>query len=73
MENRIEERVAKLEGAVEEARLQLGRLSERVARIDGVVEQISLRIATLENRFTWMLGIQISMWVTIILAVLVRK
>ena len=58
-------------------------LEERVARIEGFLEQMDKRLNHLEsevrelrrdlnNRFFWLLGVQISMWVTIILAVLIK-
>jgi len=58
-------------------------LEERVARIEGILEQVDKRLNHLEsevrelrrdlnNRFFWLLGIQISMWVTIILAILFK-
>jgi hypothetical protein len=58
-------------------------LEERVARIEGIVEQMDKRLNHLEsemrdlrrdlnNRFLWLLGVQISMWVTIILAILFK-
>jgi hypothetical protein len=45
-------------------------LEERVARIEGS-EVRELR-RDLNNRFFWLLGVQISMWVTIILAILFK-
>jgi hypothetical protein len=58
-------------------------LEERVARIEGFLEQMDKRLNHLEsevrelrrdlnNRFFWLLGVQISMWVTIILAILFK-
>jgi hypothetical protein len=58
-------------------------LEERVARIEGFLEQMDKRLNHLEsevrelrrdlnNRFFWLLGVQISMWVTIILAILIK-
>jgi hypothetical protein len=58
-------------------------LEERVARIEGILEQVDKRLNHLEsevrelrrdlnNRFFWLLGVQISMWVTIILAILFK-
>jgi len=58
-------------------------LEERVARIEGILEQMDKRLNHMEseirdlrkdlsNRFYWLLGIQISMWVTIILAIIFR-
>jgi hypothetical protein len=58
-------------------------LEKRVARMEGILEQVGKRLNHLEsevrelrrglnNRFFWLLGIQISMWVTIILAILFK-
>lgn len=58
-------------------------LEERVARIEGMVEQMDRRLNHIEmeleelrrelnSRFFWLLGVQISMWVTIILAILFK-
>ncbi|MCR6691714.1 MAG: hypothetical protein MRT15_04950 [archaeon YNP-LCB-003-016] len=58
-------------------------LEERVARIEGILEQMDKRLNHIEseirdlrrdlsNRFYWLLGIQISMWVTIILAIIFK-
>jgi hypothetical protein len=58
-------------------------LEERVARIEGIVEQMDKRLNHIEselrdlrmdlnNRFFWLLGVQISTWVTIILAILLK-
>jgi len=58
-------------------------LEERMAKVEGTVEQIDKRLNHLESelrelrkdlntRFYWLLGIQISMWVTIILAILIK-
>jgi hypothetical protein len=58
-------------------------LEERVARIEGILEQMDKRLNHIEselrdlrrdlnNRFLWILGVLITMWVTIILAILIR-
>jgi hypothetical protein len=58
-------------------------LEGRVARIEGMVEQMDRRLNHIEteleelrrelnSRFLWLLGVQISMWVTIILAILFK-
>jgi hypothetical protein len=58
-------------------------LEERVARIEGTVEQMDRRLNHIEtelgelrrelnSRFLWLLGVQISMWVTIMLAILFK-
>jgi hypothetical protein len=61
---------------------------ERLARLQGSIEQIAPRLSTLEQdlragfdrmetrvetRFYWLLGTILAMWVTIILAVLLRS
>jgi len=54
-----------------------------MAKVEGTVEQIDKRLNHLESelrelrkdlntRFYWLLGVQISMWVTIILAILIK-
>jgi C4-type Zn-finger protein len=58
-------------------------MEERVAKIEGILEQVDKRLNRLEsevrelrrdlnNRFFWLLGVQISMWVTIILEILFK-
>ncbi len=58
-------------------------LEERMARIEGIVEQMDKRLNHIEdeiveirkdlnNRFFWLLGVQISMWITIILAIILK-
>jgi hypothetical protein len=60
-----------------------GSLEERVARIEGILEQMDKRLNHIEselrdlrrdlnNRFLWILGVLITMWVTIILAILIK-
>ena len=54
-----------------------------MARVEGILGQMDKRLNHLESelrelrkdlntRFYWLLGIQISMWVTIILAILIK-
>jgi tetrahydromethanopterin S-methyltransferase subunit B len=61
----------------------MSNLEERVAKVEGIVEQMDKRLNHIEselrdlrkdlnNRFFWLLGVQISMWVTIILAILLK-
>ncbi|MCS7366656.1 MAG: hypothetical protein NDF52_02115 [archaeon YNP-WB-062] len=54
-------------------------LEERVARIEGILEQMDKRLNHIESeirdlrgRFYWIIGIQITMWVTIILTILFK-
>ena len=53
------------------------RLEERIAKIEGILEQINERLnhfgaelGDLRKDFRWILGIILTMWVTIIIAVL---
>ena len=63
--------------------MNVASLEERVARIEGILEQMDKRLNNFENglnelrrdlnnRFFWLLGVQISMWITVILAILFR-
>ena len=56
---------------------------EIVARVEGILEQLSARVSdvearltSLENRvqtqFFWLVGVQITLWVTIMLAILLK-
>jgi len=58
-------------------------LEERVARIEGILDQMDKRLNHIESeirdlkrdlnyRFYWLLGVQLSMWVTIILTILFK-
>lgn len=73
----LEGRVAKLEGISEQ-------ISQRLNHLETIVESMrkdlnskmdSLRtelLARIDTNFKWILGIMISMWVTIILAVIFK-
>jgi uncharacterized coiled-coil protein SlyX len=74
--SRVEERVSRVEDAI-------NALRERVARVEGIVEQMDKRLNHIESefrelrkelstRFYWLIGIQISMWITIMLTILFR-
>jgi hypothetical protein len=56
----LEERMAKVEGILEEVRARLNHLE---TEIEGLRREIY-------NNFRWSMGIMISMWVTIILAII---
>ena len=55
----------------------------RIGRVEGILEEVRTRLNNLANRMTalesrmqaqfyWLLGVLIPMWVTIILAILLR-
>jgi len=76
----LEERVARIEGILEQMDKRLNHLESEIRDLRVYVESEfkSLRDVIgdlrrgLNNRFLWMLGVQITMWVTIILAILFR-
>ena len=48
---------------------EIAKLTEQFANMEGILEQMNIRLATLERRMNLMLGIMITMWVTIIAAI----
>jgi peptidoglycan hydrolase CwlO-like protein len=76
----LEERVAKIEGILEQMDKRLNHLESEIRDLRAYVEseirslrgEISDLRRDLNNRFLWILGVQITMWVTIILAILFR-
>jgi septal ring factor EnvC (AmiA/AmiB activator) len=72
----LENESAKLEEAI-------NALRERVAKVEGVLEQIDKRLNHIESelrelrrelsaRFYWLIGISMTMWVTIIVTILLK-
>ncbi len=76
----LEERVARIEGILERMDKRLNHLESEIRDLRAYVEseikslrgEIGDLRRDLNNRFLWMLGVQISMWVTIILAIIFR-
>jgi len=76
----LEERVARIEGILEQVDKRLNHLesevrelrSEMRSEISEVGGEIRELRRDLNNRFSWLLGVQISMWVTIVLAILFK-
>jgi peptidoglycan hydrolase CwlO-like protein len=76
----LEERVAKIEGILEQMDKRLNHLESEIRDLRAYVEseikslrgEIGDLRRDLNNRFLWMLGVQITMWITIILAILFR-
>jgi len=71
--NALRERVARVEGIVEQMDKRLNHIEAelREFRREVFIELSSLR-REFSTRFYWLIGVQISMWVTIILAILFR-
>jgi len=66
----LEGRVARIEGILEQLDKRLNRMESEIR--DLRTDMRDLR-KDLNSRFHWLLGIQISMWVTIILAIIFVK
>jgi chaperonin cofactor prefoldin len=66
----LEERVARIEGILEQMDKRLNHMESEIR--DLRIDMRDLR-KDLNSRFHWLLGIQISMWVTIILAIIFVK
>lgn len=59
----LEERMAKLEGAFEQMNVRLGSIEGRLSAIE----------TEIRSNFRWLLGTQLTMWITIIAAILLRR
>jgi predicted nucleic acid-binding Zn-ribbon protein len=80
MVSSLEERVAKIEGILEQMDKRLNHLESELRDLNKRLENLrnelygeirDLRKA-LDYRFYWLLGVQISMWVTIILTIIFK-
>jgi chaperonin cofactor prefoldin len=69
VESDLEERVAKIEGILEQVDKRLNHLESEIRELRDEVRELR---RDLNSRFFWLLGVQISMWVTIILAILFK-
>jgi chromosome segregation ATPase len=65
----LEERVVRVEGILEQVDERLNHLESEISEIRGEIKELR---KDLNNRFSWLLGVQISMWVTIVLAILFK-
>jgi len=65
--------VARIEGFLEQMDKRLNHLESEVKELRSEMRgEIGELRRDLNNRFFWLLGVQISMWVTIILAILFK-
>ena len=69
----LEERQAKIEGVLEQIDKRVGRLESDITRLEDKVEMgfDSVRNEGRTN-FRWLLGIMITMWVTMILTIIFK-
>jgi len=76
----LEERVARIEGILEQMDKRMNHMETEVRELRVYVEaeirelrrELDELRRDLNTRFFWLLGVQISMWVTIILAILFK-
>jgi len=75
-EGSLEERVARIEGILEQMDKRLNHLESEIRDLRAEIRDLRSEIGDLRrdlnNRFLWILGVLITMWVTIILAILIR-
>ncbi|WP_148676790.1 hypothetical protein [Staphylothermus marinus] len=65
----LEERVAKIEGVLEQMDKRMMEFREDFNRR---LNRLESEVRELRGRIWWVIGIQISMWITIILAILFK-
>lgn len=65
----LDERVAKIEGIVEQMDKRIAEFRED---FNARLNHIQTELSDLRGRFWWLIGIQITMWITIILAILLK-
>jgi uncharacterized protein YdhG (YjbR/CyaY superfamily) len=65
----LEERVARIEGILGQMDKRLNHLESEVAELRS---EFRAEFRELRSRIWWVIGIQISMWITIILAIIFR-
>jgi hypothetical protein len=68
-EGSLEERVARIEGILEQMDKRLNHIESEIRDLRSGFGDLR---RGLNNRFLWILGVLITMWVTIILAILIR-
>lgn len=68
-EGSLEERVARIEGILEQMDKRLNHIESELRDLRSEIGDLR---RDLNNRFLWILGVLITMWVTIIIAILIR-
>jgi len=73
----LEARVAHVEGIVDEIRSRFVNTESRFDRLDGRIDRFQDRMTSLEGRlnsnFQWLVGLMLTMWITVLIAVLVKS
>ncbi|MBS3934404.1 MAG: hypothetical protein KGZ35_08610 [Truepera sp.] len=76
----VDLRMARLEGAYEQITQRLGTIETRLesieSRMDGSFNSLEGRMETrfagIEGKFNWVIGILLTSWITLMLAILLR-
>ena len=72
----LKERVARIEGILEQMDKRFEQVDKRISEFredfNTRLNHVETELGELRNRIWWVIGIQISMWITIILAILLR-
>lgn len=70
----LEERVAKMEGTLEQMSDRLNHIESDIRELRGQMNANTNELRDrIDSNFKWTLGILISMWVTIILAIIFKR
>ncbi|MCC6035397.1 MAG: hypothetical protein LM567_07880 [Desulfurococcaceae archaeon] len=73
MKNSLEERIARIEGILDQMDKRLNHVESEVRDLRSELRsEIRDLKRDLNYRFYWLLGVQLSMWVTIILTILFK-
>jgi len=72
----LEERVARIEGILEQMDKRFDQVDKRISEFredfNARLNHLEAELRGLGNRIWWVMGVQISMWATIILAILIK-
>lgn len=67
----VEEGVARIEATLEQMDKRLNHLETEVVELRGEISDMRMKLSDkIDRNFRWMIGILITMWITIVLAIL---
>jgi tetrahydromethanopterin S-methyltransferase subunit G len=69
MPTTTEERTARVEGILEQMDKRLTNIEGEIVRINHQFEQVNNRI---DQKFNWLMGIMITMWISLIITMLFK-
>lgn len=76
----LEERQAKIEGVLEQIDKRVGRLESELIRVENKIDFLDSKVDSvrselhgkLDSNFRWLVGIMITMWITIIMTIIFK-